>query len=102
MISTTICRWSGTRSRILRFQICDGQKNANNNCHPNKHPGMRKKLRNLDDEIFDGHNYADHNNADNNCHLRDEEEAEEGRTKVLAARQREREETRAQVSLSSR
>jgi len=29
--------------------------------------------------------------------LRDEEEAEEGRTKVLAARQREREETRAQV-----
>merc|ERR1719234_1424933 len=29
--------------------------------------------------------------------LRDEDEAEEGRTKILAARQREREETRAQV-----
>ena len=28
---------------------------------------------------------------------RDEEDAEEGRAKVLAARQREREETRAQV-----
>ena len=46
----------------------------------------------------------DLNHGARDCHCikeltlnRDEEDAEEGRAKVLAARQREREETRAQV-----
>ena len=62
--------------------------------------GIRRKLKKLNYQIC-AHNNADHNDIN---HHRDEEEAEEGRTKVLAARQREREETRAQVlsSLSSR
>ena len=47
-----------------------------------------------DDDGVDDHNNVIHN-------VRDEEEAEDGRTKVLAARQREREETRAQVLSSS-